>query len=201
MTHVDVAFPLSGTTVPIDHGYALFGALSRVLPELHQRAEWSVHPLTGKKHAPGVFALGQHARLRLRVPTAHVHRLRPLVGKSIEIDGHTLSIGVPKIEQLRPESMLRSRVVTIKGMVDEATMAASIARQVEAVAGPAACGLVLGQRRVVAVRDRRIVGYAATLARLSAEASMLIQIHGLGGRRHMGCGVFVAVARGEVTDG
>lgn len=35
-THVDVAFPVTGTTVPLDHGYALYAALCHRLPALHE---------------------------------------------------------------------------------------------------------------------------------------------------------------------
>ncbi len=32
---VDLCFPVLGQTLPSDHGYALYAALSRVLPALH----------------------------------------------------------------------------------------------------------------------------------------------------------------------
>ncbi len=35
-TWIDLAFPLRGETLPLDHGYALFAASSRVVPALHQ---------------------------------------------------------------------------------------------------------------------------------------------------------------------
>ncbi|WP_083764934.1 type I-MYXAN CRISPR-associated protein Cas6/Cmx6 [Geotalea uraniireducens] len=31
---IDLAFPVQGKTVPVDHGYALYGALSRICPHL-----------------------------------------------------------------------------------------------------------------------------------------------------------------------
>ncbi len=33
---VDVAFPVQGHEVPYDHGYPLYGALSRIVPAVHQ---------------------------------------------------------------------------------------------------------------------------------------------------------------------
>jgi CRISPR-associated endonuclease/helicase Cas3 len=35
MPYVDLAFRLTGRKVPVDHGYALYSAMSRLLPELH----------------------------------------------------------------------------------------------------------------------------------------------------------------------
>jgi hypothetical protein len=35
MSYVDLAFKLTGSKVPVDHGYALYSAISRILPEIH----------------------------------------------------------------------------------------------------------------------------------------------------------------------
>jgi hypothetical protein len=35
MAFVDLAFRLTASKVPVDHGYALYSAISRLLPELH----------------------------------------------------------------------------------------------------------------------------------------------------------------------
>ena len=64
---VDVAFPLNGKSLPLDHGYALYGALARVLPVLHAEhrksvdggsapASWGVHPVRGLKTGPGLLS-------------------------------------------------------------------------------------------------------------------------------------------------
>jgi CRISPR-associated protein Cas6 len=46
-------------------------------------------------------------------------------------------------------------------------------------------------RRTVRIREKEVVGYGLDVSRLTAEASILLQEHGLGGRRPFGCGVFV----------
>lgn len=35
MPHVDLAFRVMGTTLPVDHGYALYSAINRLVPALH----------------------------------------------------------------------------------------------------------------------------------------------------------------------
>jgi CRISPR-associated protein Cas6 len=45
-------------------------------------------------------------------------------------------------------------------------------------------------RRVLKVREKRVVGYALRVTGLTAEESIRLQEEGLGGRRRMGCGVF-----------
>ena len=44
MPYVDLAFRLTGSKVPVDHGYALYSALSRLLPEIHGAKNIGVHP-------------------------------------------------------------------------------------------------------------------------------------------------------------
>jgi CRISPR-associated protein Cas6 len=44
---------------------------------------------------------------------------------------------------------------------------------------------------VVRVTNRRIVGFALRVTALNVDESLRLQAQGLGGRRRMGCGVFV----------
>jgi Cas6 Crispr len=47
--------------------------------------------------------------------------------------------------------------------------------------------------RVVRIKDKTVVGYGVRVAGLNVEESLRLQEHGLGGRRKLGCGVFVPV--------
>jgi hypothetical protein len=38
MPMVELHFPVLGPSLPVDHGYALYSALCRVLPAMHARA-------------------------------------------------------------------------------------------------------------------------------------------------------------------
>ncbi|NVL78514.1 type I-MYXAN CRISPR-associated protein Cas6/Cmx6, partial [Escherichia coli] len=49
---------------------------------------------------------------------------------------------------------------------------------------------VKGRRRI-AVDGRRVVGFSMRLTGLDATSSLKVQRAGLGGKRRMGCGVFV----------
>jgi hypothetical protein len=45
MPYVDLAFRLIGNKVPVDHGYALYSAISRLLPVIHEEKNIGVHPI------------------------------------------------------------------------------------------------------------------------------------------------------------
>jgi CRISPR-associated protein Cas6 len=48
-------------------------------------------------------------------------------------------------------------------------------------------------RRVLRIKDKRVIGFPLQITGLTAEESINLQENGLGGRRKMGCGFFVAL--------
>jgi CRISPR-associated protein Cas6 len=190
---VDVAFPLAGESVPLDHGYALFGALCRVLGDLHG-ADWlAVHPVRGMPTSERDLALPprNHA-LRLRVAPTEITRVLPLAGKSLEVLGSHLRVGVPSVSALQPSERLYSRCVVIKKFVDEAPFLDAVKRQlaeIEVSATPR-----LHRRRVLRIAKYIVVGFGVELSGLSDEDSLVVQRVGIGGRQRFGCGVFIPLA-------
>ena len=55
-------------------------------------------------------------------------------------------------------------------------------------------GITIGEQRTLRARVRTVVGFEVELSELRTHASLCIQAHGLGGRRHMGAGVFLPVS-------
>jgi CRISPR-associated protein Cas6 len=189
MPVVDLAFRLTGATIPVDHGYALYGAISRILPNLHADKEIGVHPIRGRYVGEGDLHLTSVSRLTLRLPDDRIGVVLNLAGKSLEVDGHRLQVGIPETRALRPAAALYSRLVTIKGFLELEPFLVAARRQVESLR--VHVELVVGERRTLRVKDRKVVGFDLFAAQLDAEASFRLQEGGLGGRRHMGCGVFV----------
>lgn len=202
--YVDIAFPLRGAQVPIDHGYALYAALSRILPALHENPRWSVHPIVGEYQGRGILALTRHSRLTLRAPTEDIGHILHLTHQSIHLDGHTCQLGVPRVWPLRTVPHLRARLVIIKPTdvsidAPEFDPIQAVRQQLERVPElgqlPSTIEVQPGPRRVLRIKQRPVPGFALALTGLEAQASLAIQCHGLGGRRHMGAGVFVPPRR------
>jgi len=189
MVHLDLAFRLTGTRIPVDHGYALYASVSRVLPGIHADANVGIHPVRGRYMGGDTLQLSGLSRLILRLPDSRIPSVLKLAGKTLEVGGYRLGIGVPEIRPLRSVSALRSRVVTIKGFMQDADFLAAAERQRVSLGVKGA--LRLGERRTVRVKDKQVVGFAVFVDELDAESSIRLQERGLGGRRHMGCGVFV----------
>ena len=132
---LDLLFPVVGTWLPIDHGYLLYAALSRLLPSLHDGSiPFALSPVTGRAVGEARLALdGRESRLRLRLPVDKVPHVLPLAGKTISVMGRRITLGVPVVQALKPVPSLFARTVTIskcvrasnRAMSSEASYAAS----------------------------------------------------------------------------
>jgi len=206
---VDLAFSLVSThAVPADHGYLLYSAVSRMLPEVHQADGYGIHPIRGRQVGGRTLQLTEQSRLVIRVDAEQIARFLPLAGKPLQLLDRTLRIGVPQVRALVPATTLRSRLVTIKlpdtvSQPPEAAaecFRAAVLRQLHELGASGEVQVSLGKRRTLRIKDKEVFGYEVLLERLTAEESILVQEHGLGGRRHMGCGVFSPTpARGGST--
>jgi CRISPR-associated endonuclease/helicase Cas3 len=193
MVHVELHFPFTGTTVASDHGYALYGAISRIIPDAHN-ADWlALTTLKGIATGDGTLQLDSASELKIRLPQEHVPLLLKLAGKRLELDGHAIRLGAPRIYLLKAAPVLYARTVTIKGYTEPESFDGAIRRKLKdlGVAGEPS----VGPRRVVKVGDHTIVGFAVAVSKLSDEASITLQEQGIGGRRRMGCGIFFPVAQ------
>jgi CRISPR-associated protein Cas6 len=198
---VDLTFMVSGGPVPLDHGYALYSAVSKAVPELHGVPWLGIHPLSGIRTS-GTLLLNRASRLRLRLPVERITVALPLAGKGLDVGGAPLVVGVPAVRALRPAEALHARLVVIKltsfpvlstGRVDEKVARESVLKELGRQMQKAAIeGRVsLGALREIRVSGKRVLGFAVRVEGLDALASLRLQAAGLGGKRRMGCGLFV----------
>src|SRR5690348_8527675 len=100
MAVIDLSFVLVGTTIPLDHGYSLFSALSRIVPELHGDRLVGVHPIRGHQSAPGLLSLAGRSRLKVRLPAEKIAPYIAIAGQELDLDGHRVQVGIPQVEPL-----------------------------------------------------------------------------------------------------
>ena len=189
MPYVDLAFRLTGSKVPVDHGYALYSAISRVVPEIHEAKNIGVHPIRGTYSGNRELMLRESSRLVLRMESEQIGQFLTLAGKKLEIDSYSFRVGVPEVRVLFPRAALYSRLVTIKGFMEPDAFLEAAKRQLKKIGVQAE--LKVGERRTLRVTEKQVLGFEVGAAALDAEDSVCLQEVGLGGRRHMGCGVFV----------
>ncbi len=212
---VDVRFTLSGRAgdgaplaLPVDHGYALYGAIARVLPWVHGSRLVGIHSIVGQLAGGRRLFLTPRSVLALRVPAQLVPEVLPLAGQALDVDGCRLQIGVPTVCALRPVPRLRSRLVTIKGMLTPEAFLDAARAQLAALGIQGQPALVPRHgdrplepdgrggrgpwvRRTLRVRDRTVVGVAHHVVVHAPDDALRLQAIGLGGRRRFGCGIFL----------
>ena len=188
---IDLVFPVQGKRIPVDHGYALYGALSRICPYIHETENVGIHRIRGSYCGDGLLSLSTRCRLMLRIPVDKLNIFLPLAGKLLDVDGHVLQLGIPKPYQLIPRTVVYSHLVTTKNGNDVERFEKEIRNQLSFmnIKGKP----TIGKRRTFNVRDKQIVGYSVLVSELTAEESILLQEKGIGGRRKMGCGQFVSL--------
>lgn len=209
---VDLAFPLRGTAIPADHSYPLFSALSHLIPWIHSDENLGIHAINGRIEAPRRLVLTERSTLRLRLAADRIPDCIRLTGQQLEIDGDSITLGFPSLAPLVPAVSGFSRLVTIRGFTEPEQFLDAVRRQLIGLGVEGTPSLVPRPatlprensssggsgpwvRRTLRVRDKDIVGFALRVDHLTAEESLRLQEHGLGGRRHFGCGLFIAPAR------
>jgi CRISPR-associated protein Cas6 len=208
---LDLSFDLRGTTIPADHGYALYAAISRHLPWLHGDETAAIHPVRGHLVGGRQLALTRTSRLVLRLPVSSFPEAIRLAGRKLDVNGAALTVGVPTVHPLLLHPSLESRLVVIRGFTEAQSFLEAVARQLaeRGIEGSAELAPHVHQhsleardgsrdrfvRRTLRIRDKEVVGFAVRVNGLSPEDSVKLQVLGLGGRRRFGCGVFVGTAR------
>lgn len=206
---VELDFGILGASLPADHGYALYSALSEVIPEIHgATCDWlGIHTLPGVLDGKGNIRLLPGAHLTLRLPMEKVPVVYPLAGQRIQVGEHTLRLAVPQIRMLAAGETLRSRLVVLKLAGSEGKTAEpksfleGVQRQLETLGIDGEASLEVAAegrgeldpyaRRVLRIKGTTLTGYGVHVSGLSNEGALKLQVEGIGGRRRMGCGLFV----------
>jgi CRISPR-associated protein Cas6 len=192
---IDLCFHIVGKAIPVDHGFALYSSLSKVLPSFHEENDAALKLIRGTYSGNGMLALSPSSELILRIPTSRITEYLQFAGKSVEIMGHRVSIGVPITRALVPSAALYAHLVTTKNGNDQTRFEIEMRNQMDkmGIYGKA----TPGERRTFQVHGKQVVGYSLLVTELTARESILLQEKGLGGRRKMGCGFFEPQTHGK----
>lgn len=226
-TYMDLSLPLSGT-LPVDHGYAIFSALSHRISSVHDNRDLSILHVRGKyDEATRSLVTDDNSALTIRIPsTQFLPEFAMLGGETFTFPDHKVRLGRDvRVGMHRPVASLTSHGVVIANTpvketveVQRAHFEQALRTQLSALAknegfDTTQIKVVIGKRRILrigAVRtiERKagpvedqsiVVGFQVILSNLSSKASLALQGKGLGGRHHMGCGSFVPSPRSVVV--
>jgi len=197
---VDLAFRVKCPTLPLDHAYSLSTALLRELPWLETEEYAGVHLIHGAASGNGWYRpedvtnellhLSRRTRMRLRLPRRRLEDARLLVGKTLDIEGHSLALGETEVFLLSSLPTLFARYVITDADKSEDAFLEDVVRQLEAD-GIACRKLLGGISHALKFPQGPVFTRSLMVADLEPEQSVRLQQIGVGEGRAMGCGLFL----------
>lgn len=135
--------------------------------------------------------ISRRTKLTLRLPRSRLEEVEDaLKGQTIDLDGHSLTIGKSKVRTLTNLTTLFCRYVIADPSDDENAFLQNVVEQLRDM-GIKVKKLMCGKSGTISTPDGPIAVRSVMLADLSKEESNLLQREGIGPGRHMGCGLFV----------
>ena len=196
----DVAFPLSGRWLPVDHVRALRVAVVEVLPWLEDEPAAGIHSIhvaasgNGWERpglgSGGVLALSRRTPLVLRVPARRADDARALGDRRLEVGGCALVTGMPRNRPLRPASTVFARYVVDDDGDGEDRFVERVATDLESRPINAR-KLLCGRAHRIDAAGGALTARSVLIADLGRAESLAIQCRGIGTGRLLGCGLFV----------
>jgi CRISPR-associated protein Cas6 len=198
---VECTLDIKGEYLHIDHAYELFSALCRKQIALHDSSlKIGIFGINGSpdRRNKTILHLSDKSKLRLRLPIQAVGIAYRLEGHSLIVGGYELQLGEVNISLLNPSPSLTSRLIVIKDATEPDLFLASCQRQIDKLNIKGEIALndrSNGQAKykTIKVRGFTVMGFGLTVKNLTPVDSLILQQEGLGGKRKMGCGMFIPV--------
>jgi CRISPR-associated protein Cas6 len=195
----DIAYQIRCRSLPVDHAWALSEAVQKILPWIGSEAGAGVHTIHVAESGNGwmrpegaddLLYLSRRTRLQIRVPRHRVAEAEQLVGRTLDVAGHELTVEKAALKPLTPFAAVFSRYVESAGTQDENAFLAATVREL-AQLGVRPLKMLCGIEKTLATPDGPVRSRSLMIADLTLPESLRLQQRGLGPRRALGCGLFL----------
>jgi CRISPR-associated endonuclease/helicase Cas3 len=203
--YIDLVFSLTGQTLPLDNGYIVYSALSRICPAIHELKNISIHPIAGIPESSKLLRLTQCSKLQIRLPLDLIPCIyESLGGQTFTIGQNQFQLGIPEYNPLHPFPNLYSRLVIIRRFQEPQRFLEAAKRQLKSLGIKGSTALTTRangqpQCRQLTIENKTgtfaVRGFGVQVTDLNPEESITLQKYGIGGKQKMMCGVFVPSRR------
>ena len=198
---IDISFNINCKQLPLDHAWELRQQLQQVLPWLKGNKLAGIHQLFVAESNNGwmrpedgenqVLYPSRRTRLYLRIPNEFIEETKALYGKVLTIADHALTLGKPKQKQLVNTSIIFSRHVTSDKNESEDAFLQRYAIEFKQTTGMNIKKMMSGKTNIIKTPKGDLHTRHLMIADLESDSSIKIQQSGLGGKRQLGCGIFL----------
>ena len=208
---VDLHYKIDCKQIPTCHAWELSQALYQVMPWIKDEPEVGVHQIHGAASGNGwerppdgeLIHLSKRTRMHLRVPVTRIEDAGELVGKTLDVAGHSLGIGKMSTKLIDPFATIFSRYIVVEPDMTEDDFLQSVVDDLQS-RGMKPRKLLCGMGHEFEANGEKIETRSLMVADLDKETSVSLQEVGIGPHRHLGCGIFVPhkgiKADGETED-
>jgi CRISPR-associated protein Cas6 len=195
---VDVSYKIDCKQIPTCHAGELSQALYQTLPWIKDDAEIGIHQIHGAASGNGwerpadgeLIHLSKRTRMHLRVPLSRTDDALKLVGETLDVAGHAVSIGKMTSKPIDPFATIFSRYIVAPSHWSEDEFLQWVFDELSK-RGIAARKLLCGIDHKFEVNGVQIATRSLMIADLDKSTSIALQEVGIGPHRHYGCGIFV----------
>jgi CRISPR-associated protein Cas6 len=195
----DIAYQIRCRTLPVDHAWALSEAVQKVLPWIGSETGAGVHTIHVAESGNGwmrpegaddLLYLSRRTKLQIRVPQQRVADAEQLVGKTLDVAGHELTVEKATLKPLTPFAAVFSRYVESSNTQDENAFLAAMVRELgEMDIRP--LKMLCGIEKTLGTPAGPVRTRSLMIADLTLPESLRLLQRGLGPRRALGCGLFL----------
>lgn len=208
---VDLQYKIDCKQIPTCHAWELSQALYQALPWIEDEAEVGIHQIHGAASGNGwerppdgeLIHLSKRTRMQLRVPVSRIDNANELVGKTLDVAGHSVIVGKMTSKAIDPLSTIFSRYIVVTPGMSEDDFLRWLVDELNA-RNIQARKLLCGIGHKIEANGESIETRSLMIADLDVAASVALQERGIGPHRHLGCGIFIAhkgiKAVGETED-
>jgi len=196
----DLLFSIECKTLPLDHGYVLGQQVLRHLPWMGSEPGAAIHQIHVAESANGwmrpddpereVLHVSQRTKMTLRVPRDRIEDVRQLIGKTLDIEGHPLTVGEFRPRKLSLLTTIFARYVDTGGVEDENEFLHSIAGQL-LERGIRVKKMMGGKLLHHHTADGSVLTRKLMISDLEVQQSIELQEQGIGSQQWMGLGIFM----------
>ena len=195
---IDLVFKVRGTTLDIDHAYALSNALREYLGDaicmrigVHGvRMAGSGNGWNRPEQGDAALPLSRRARLTIRVKQGDGEVLNQLVDKTLRVGHQEVVLGDYVEKKLSTIGTLHARAIHCDREQSESEFLLEMAALMKQL-NISVSKMICGRSREIRTASEPMFTRALMVADLEPAESVALQQQGLGSERLLGCGLFI----------